>query len=503
MTEILSVKNMRESDASTINDGTPGAELMMRAAKGIFENVTWKEPVAIVCGSGNNAGDGYALALLLKKARTSVTVICLSERTSGDGHLYLNECISEGIDVEKWNADTDLTAYSTIVDCILGTGFNGKVREDIADVIKKINESGAYVVSADINSGLNGDSGMADTCVISDLTVSIGSYKPGHFLNMAKDVMKSKVNVDIGITPVLKDEVYGLITEEDIRAAIPARQNLSNKGTYGYTALIGGSVRYSGAIRLASMASAAMRSGAGVVKIGLPGSLIHDVIPHILESTIFPMSDNDGEFIYNEGELRELTKNVKAVAFGMGIGVSGDTEKMLAFLLREYTGRLIIDADGLTILAKTDRSLIEDARCDIVLTPHIKEFSRLTGLTSDEILGAPITSAVDYAREISEGRSADTVLLIKGPSTIITDGTHTYITDAGCPGMATAGSGDVLSGILSATCSYIEDLDKAVCAGAFINGRAGEAAQDKKGAVSMTAGDTVSHIAEVIKELTS
>ena len=502
MLTVLSVENMRSSDAHTIESGTSGSELMMRAAKGIFENVSWQDPVAIVCGNGNNAGDGYALALLLKNAGYSVTVITLSDRASTDGHLYLTKCVDEGIEINRWNDDTDLRSYATVVDCILGTGFKGSVRKDIASVIHRINESGAYVVSADINSGLDGDVGLADTCVISDMTVSIGSFKPGHFLNMAKDVMKNKVNVDIGITPVSETGHYGLITDEDISAVIPARHNLSNKGTYGYTALIGGSVRYSGAIRLAYMASAAMRSGAGVVKVGLPKSLIHDVIPHILESTVFPMSDDEGEFVYNEDELKELIKNVKAVAFGMGIGVSSETTKMLTFLLREYAGRLIIDADGLTILSSLDRSFITDAKCDIILTPHIKEFSRLTGLSTDEILNAPVTSAIDCVKEISAGRSADTVLLLKGPSTIITDGTHTYITDAGCPGMATAGSGDVLSGILSAKCSYIGDLISSVCAGAYINGKAGEAAQKKNGAVSMIAGDTVSCIAEVIKNLT-
>ena len=502
MKEVLSVENMRLSDAHTIDSGTPGTELMMRAAEGIFNAVKWQNPVAIVCGSGNNAGDGYALALLLQKSGNRVTVIRINDRTSEDGLFYLNECVNKDIDIRMWNDDTNLSKYSTVVDCILGTGFKGAVRDDIATVIHRINESGAYVVSADINSGLNGDNGMADTCVISGMTVSIGSYKPGHFLNMAKDVMRSKVNVDIGITPATDNGLYGLITDEDVRASIPVRNNLSNKGTYGYTALIGGSVRFSGAIRLASMASAAMRSGAGVVKIGLPKSLMHDVIPHILESTIFPMSDNDGEFVYNEDELRNLTKNVKTVAFGMGIGVSDDTAKMLKFLLKTYTGRLIIDADGLTILSSLDRSIIEDAKCGIVLTPHIKEFLRLTGLSKDEILNAPIDSAINYIKEISTGRSADTVLLLKGPSTIITDGTHTYITDAGCPGMATAGSGDVLSGILSATCSYIDDLTLAVCTGAHINGRAGEAAQEQNGAVSMIAGDTVSCIAQVIKDLT-
>ena len=209
------------------------------------------------------------------------------------------------------------------------------------------------------------------------------------------------------------------------------------------------------------------------------------------------MSDSDGEFVFNEAELKELTGNVKTVAFGMGIGVSDETSRMLTFLLENCKGRLIIDADGLTILSRLDRQLIADAECDIILTPHIKEFSRLTGQSIDEILKGSVDAAVAYVRAI-KGKGSR-VLLLKGPSTIITDGDVTYITDTGCPGMATAGSGDVLSGILSATCTYIPDLTKAVAVGAYINGRAGELAEEEKGAVSMIAGDTVDCIPEVIK----
>ncbi|MBR5337880.1 MAG: NAD(P)H-hydrate dehydratase [Lachnospiraceae bacterium] len=503
MKNILSVENMRLSDAHTIESGVPGKELMMRAARGIFEAVDWKGPVAIVCGSGNNAGDGYALALLLKGAGFPVTLIRLGQRFSEDGRYYYDKCRKEGIEDRTWNEETDFGAFATVVDAILGTGFAGKVREDIAAVIDKINSSGAYIVSADINSGLNGDTGMAgkggqdDICVISDICVSIGGYKPGHFLNMAKDVMRSKVNVDIGIEPLSEEGLYSLIEEEDLSGIIPVRPNFSNKGTYGYTALIGGSLRYSGAIRLASMAGAAMRSGAGVVKIGVPSSLAKELMPHILESTLFPMQDSEGEFVFNEDELKELTSNVKTVAFGMGIGVRDETAKMLEYLLKNYKGRLIIDADGLTILSGMSREAVANAGCDLVLTPHIKEFSRLTGKTIEEILENPMGSAINYAKELTVGPKR--VLLLKGPSTIITDGRKTYITDSGCPGMATAGSGDVLSGILSATCAYIPDLTPAVAAGAYINGRAGELAQQEMGPVSMIAGDTVSFIPEVIK----
>ena len=503
MKNILSVENMRLSDAHTIESGTPGKDLMMRAATGIFKAVDWRGPVSIVCGSGNNAGDGYALALLLKGAGIEVSLIRLGDRFSEDGRFYYDRCLKEGIKDGKWNEDTDLTSSKTVVDCILGTGFTGRVREDIAAIIRKINGSGAYIVSADINSGLNGDTGMAgsgeegDVCVISDICVSIGGFKPGHFLGMAKDVMKTKVNVDIGIEPQSEEGLYHLIEEDDLRDMIPPRPNFSNKGTYGYTALIGGSLRYSGAIRLSSMANAAMRSGAGVVKVGVPRSLAGEMLPHILEATLFPMQDKDGGLSFNEEELRDLTANVKTVAFGMGIGVSEETAKILDYLLLHYPGRLIIDADGLTILSGMRREAVANAGCDLVLTPHIKEFSRLSGETIEEILKNPIETAMEYTKEISGDHKR--VLLLKGPSTIITDGSRTYITDAGCPGMATAGSGDVLSGILSATCAYIPDLTLSVAAAAFINGRSGELAEEKMGPVSMIAGDTVSFIPEVIK----
>ena len=308
-----------------------------------------------------------------------------------------------------------------------------------------------------------------------------------------------------------------IITQEDLKDMIPIREKDSHKGTYGYVALIGGSVRYSGAIRLAYMANAAMRSGAGVVKVALPKSLVHDVIPHILESTVFPLPDDAGELIYAEDELAELIKNVRTVAFG--IGVSGETAKILTYLLNNYTGRLIIDADGLTILSGLDRQITADAGCEIVLTPHLGEFSRLSGKSIEKIQQAPTEAAVEYAKDMLKLRGpaedridtpADTdrdiadeaprtVLLLKGPATVITDGIRTYISETGCPGMATAGSGDVLSGILAATCAYIPNLTMAVAAGAYINGRAGELAEADMGPVSMTASDTVSHIPDVLK----
>ena len=195
----VSVKTMRESDAATIAGGVPSKELMRRAGEGIFKAFNWKAPVAIVCGKGNNAGDGYVVADLLKKSGIDCTIILLSDTFSNDGRYYYDICVTEGIPVQSFDSSTDLKAYNTILDCILGTGFKGEVTGIIKDAIDAMNESGAYIISADIPSGLNGDTGEGETFVHSDLTVSIGSYKTGHFMGKCREAMKEKTNIDIGI----------------------------------------------------------------------------------------------------------------------------------------------------------------------------------------------------------------------------------------------------------------------------------------------------------------
>lgn len=196
---VVSVQTMRESDAWTIANRTPSKELMYRAGQGIFEKAEWKAPVGIVCGKGNNAGDGYVTALLLKASGIPVTLILLADRFSEDGAYYFDKCRQEGIPYEFFSENTDLSVYGSLLDCLLGTGFTGDVREPMAGLIRKINESGAYVVSADINSGLNGDTGEGSLFVHSDLTVSIGTFKYGHFIGKADEAMKNRVNADIGI----------------------------------------------------------------------------------------------------------------------------------------------------------------------------------------------------------------------------------------------------------------------------------------------------------------
>ena len=308
-----------------------------------------------------------------------------------------------------------------------------------------------------------------------------------------KGCNEGKLNLDIGIEPV--DRTFSLVEASDLAGLFHPRPNFSHKGTYGYTALIGGSKKYSGAIRLAHMANAAMRSGAGVVKLAVPDILYPVIATAVLESTLYPLNCDGDQIMFSEQEIAGLISGIRTAAFGMGIGTGEGALQVLKYLLVHFSGTLIVDADGLTLLSRLDREQIRNASCTLILTPHIKEFSRLSALEISEILNSPIASAEAYAMENK------VILLLKGPSTIITDGKRTFITDTGCPGMATAGSGDVLSGILAAVSAYAPDLLLGTAAAAYINGKAGELAQGRMGTVSMTAGDTAACIPEIVRKL--
>lgn len=196
----ISVKRMRESDEYTINNFTDSKTLMYRAAMGIYNSAVWSgKRIAIVTGSGNNGGDGYALACILADSDIFADVYRASERFSDDGRHYYDIAVSKGAKDIPFTQGTSLNGYDVVVDCLLGTGFCGEPRGIIADAIRLINASGAYVISADINSGINGDTGEAILAVKSDLTVSIGFYKTGMFLGDAPSLIGDLVNVDIGI----------------------------------------------------------------------------------------------------------------------------------------------------------------------------------------------------------------------------------------------------------------------------------------------------------------
>lgn len=207
----VSVENMRQSDAYTITNLVPGLELMYRAAMGVFKAHNWHGSTAIVVGSGNNGGDGFALACILKAHGFECAVFTLSKKLSPDSAYYAAQCQKVGVSVRPYE-ECCLKGYSIVVDCLLGTGFSGSVRGDYRNVIEAINQTDAFIISVDINSGMNGDTGEAELAVRSDLTVTIGYVKTGLVAENAGHYMKRLICVDIGIVLVRKE---GIITEEN------------------------------------------------------------------------------------------------------------------------------------------------------------------------------------------------------------------------------------------------------------------------------------------------
>ena len=214
MLNVITVRTMRESDAHTIQEYVPGPELMYRAAMGVFRAVEWRGKTAILTGSGNNGGDGYALACILADRGFDCTVFQVSEKFSDDGKHYHDLALSKGVEIVPFTGDTDLNGFDILVDCMLGTGFSGQVRDNFRAAIKAVNNArNAYTVSVDINSGMNGDSGKAELAVKSDLTVTIGYLKAGLFLGDAIWYVGKLTVADIGIRLIREDFFLGTSDE--------------------------------------------------------------------------------------------------------------------------------------------------------------------------------------------------------------------------------------------------------------------------------------------------
>ena len=257
-------------------------------------------------------------------------------------------------------------------------------------------------------------------------------------------------------------------------------------------------MEYSGAVKLANLALSSLKVGAGVVKLATARSIYLSVSPYLVESTFYPLNDRKGSIVFSKKEIDSLLRGVRAVAIGMGIGNTKNVYKILVHILKNYDITVIIDADGLNALAKYGMDILKETRCNVILTPHPKEMERLCGINVKEILNDPISIAKDFANEYK------LTLLLKGSATVITDGKDVYISDRGCSGMATAGSGDVLSGVILGVCAQNnikEEMLLNVASAAFINGLAGEIAEKKSNEISMTSLDTVNSLGEAISKI--
>lgn len=289
------------------------------------------------------------------------------------------------------------------------------------------------------------------------------------------------------------DEFTYEIETKDIKDKFAQRPSDTNKGDYGYVGIMGGSLEYSGAVKLANLSASAMRAGCGVVRLIVPKGISTAVAPYLLEQTMFTIDDENNKMKFNKDEIDKALNKLKALAIGMGWGQSKEYEKILEYILQNYDLPLIIDADGLNTLSEMNMDILKNTKYRVILTPHLKEFERLSKISLEEIKQNEIITAKEFARNYN------IILLLKGPTTIVTDGIKVYLIKRGCSGMATAGSGDVLSGILVGLLGYNAPDELTVAAGAYLNGTAGELAQEKYTDISMIASDTIKCLPEAIK----
>lgn len=477
MERILTVCQMRGADKFTIEKlGVSHEELVDRAGTAVAETIKGRffgGRVLVVVGKGNNGKDGLVTANILSKTHGfSVAVF----------------------DVEKGLTKLLEKKYDIIVDCIFGTGLNKIIDGKYKEIIEKINKSNSFVVSCDIPSGINGDNGkVMGVAVKADLTVAIQEYKVGHFLGDGIDYCGQVICKDIGIS-VWEDNVIKRIDDRDAKKLFEHRNRNVNKGNFGKAGIIAGSKAYSGSAVLSNLALSSLKSGVGYTYFGVPNCLFNAFVGKNPESILVPIDDDGNSIVFDRDNLEKFFA-CNCIALGMGMSVSEEVYKSIKFILTNYSGTLIVDADGLNCLAKFGKEILKNKKCKVVLTPHIGEFSRLIGVDKEKLKVNLISYAVNFAKEYN------IVLVLKSAVSIITDGKETYLNTTGCSGMAKAGSGDVLSGLIAGIVARTDDLLNAVCVSAYVFGKAGEFAQKQENEFSMTATDIIAQFSKVINSL--
>lgn len=489
MINCVSNEVMRISDKYTIDNFESSVSLMGKAAQVLFESVEWKEPIYIISGKGNNGGDGIALCNILKNKGYKVSLFLVDEKVSKDSEYYLDK-----LKEDKFNRIFSIKQCdykgNTIVDCLLGTGFSGELKEPYSSIIDKINKSKAFKVSCDIPSGLNGDNGLTNKAVKADVTVAIQFIKSGEVLNSGKEYTGKLLFKDIGIE--LKGEGYKIVQEEDVNIFTKRSAN-ANKSSYGKSTIIGGCAKYVGAIKLANMGVSALRCGGGLNTIATLNSLCKELSSVIYESTLYPMDEDNGCIKFNKEKLDNIIKSSKCLAVGMGIGENYlETLKIIGYIFENFQKPVLIDADGLNALS-TKMEVLNGAKSKIILTPHPKEMSRLLGLDINKILENPIY----YAKELANRYGI--YVLLKGASSIITDGNIVYLVTNGGPELAKGGSGDTLSGVILGLLSQNFDILTSMYVGAYLCAKAASNAKEEFSEYGVLASDVAREIAKIIK----
>lgn len=513
-------KEMRALDQRTIEEfGTPGSVLMDRAGRCVAEQVRrlidvreLSQPsIQLLAGRGNNGGDAFTAARHLADMGFRVDV-CLAgsmDTVSGDAQTHLQKLLERGIQVVEWptleawqQARTQARPAMILVDGLLGTGTKGPVRGPIAGAIEYIQSAThAIVIAIDVPSGLDPDTGTTEgPAVHADLTVTMGLPKRGLIAESAAEFVGELEVADIGFPPAYIDDVDGdpdfeLLHASDVRPLLPKRPRQSHKGSYGHVLMIGGSLKYSGAIILA--ARAAMRAGAGLVTVLTPECIADRVAMAYPELMVRPVLQTDMGSISadNWNEWRRIFERYSAILVGPGMTQHNDSLYLTRLLIREAAVPLILDADALQVLDQQAHWL-EKANVPTVITPHPGEFAQLLGRNVADVQA----NRLRYAHEAA--RRTNTTVVLKGAHSVISSPGHpSYINPTGNPGMATAGSGDVLAGIVAALVGQGLPTFDAARIATWLHGRAGDLIAWSTSAHSLIASDLIDELPYAFKAL--
>lgn len=491
--------------AASEKSGIPSIVLMENAALScVWElkkdfDLTQKS-VAVFCGKGNNGGDGFAVARHLYNMGVNVSVylVCGNE-FAGDALVNFEIIDKMGVSIEAVsdteNIDYIVKSHDIIVDAVFGTGMRGTIGAAAYDVIESINKNGAYVMSVDVPSGINSDSGeICGICVRADKTVTFAAYKIGMLMFPAADYVGKVVIADISIPEYIIDGenlTVNVTDDEFVRKNFPKRTNNSHKGDYGKVLVIAGSEGMTGAAYLA--AQTAVKAGSGLVTLGVPRALNPVLEAKTTEVMTIALDDEDGHLSeYALDEILRKSDSADAVLIGPGLGRCGDILQILRGLLEYSKVPVVIDADGINAAAR-DMEMLSKSSCPIVFTPHAVEMSRLTGLDKDYIEENRLLASREFAEEYG------VAVVLKGHRTVVTapDGIQ-YINTTGNSGLATGGSGDVLAGLIVSLIARGVDEAIAAAMAVYIHGRAGDIAAARIGEDSVTASAVMDAIPEAI-----
>ncbi len=475
---VFDARGMGAADRWAIDEGgVPSLDLMEAAGRALAEStaeVAGPGPVRIICGKGNNGGDGLVAARHLVETGYAAEVLMLypPDELSPDAAANYRRLI--GVEIFD-GAETlsRLEGAGTVIDAVLGTGFEGEAREPAAGAISAINESQATVVSCDIPSGVNASTGEATLAVKADHTVTFHGLKTGHLIAPGKHLSGAVQVVEIGFPQgAPAGDAAGRINS-NVLGLPPRRGVASNKFSSGRVSVVGGSKGLTGAVCLAAEAS--IRAGAGYATVAVPAGLEQIFEIKLTEVMSLGCGDRWGRLGTGaKDEILEHCEGAAATVLGSGMGRHKDTGKLIRSLAAKIPGPLVIDADGLGGLdGKLDR--IRERKGETVLTPHTGEMGKLLGCKSKEVETRRLQSAIDLAVDTGA------VVVLKGDDTIVTDGERVAINDLSAPGLATAGTGDVLAGVVAAMVARGLEPFEAACAAVHAHSAAGRIAADQVG----------------------